>query len=493
MSTNRPGATTGDRRPDAKWAILAAVMLGSIMGPLDGSIVNTVLPSITRYFHTDISIAQWVPTIYLLTISCLILLYGRLGDMVGYRTVFLSGLAAFTMTSVLCGISQSIWMLIAFRALQGLAAGMMMSVGYAIVTTAFPPRERGKAMGIYAISIAVGLGLGPTIGGFIAQNLSWRYVFFVNVPIGIAAVFWGYRIIPRGGSKPGQHLDIRGAAAGFVFLTSLLLYANRGDDWGWSAPASLVLVAVALVSGAVFIWMEKRAAQPMLNLSLFANRVFAFANLSALLNFMATYAVVFLTPFYLSIVLEYDVLNIGLVMAASPVATLFVAPLSGIVSDRIGSRPLAFCGMCLSAAGLILLSRLQADSGAMDVAWRLALAGAGAGLFSSPNNSAVMGSVPPVHLGIASGILAAMRNVGMVLGIAVAGAVLYNCAPVTHSMATGTFGEAEVNQFLCGLRWAYITGAGIALAAALTSLAAGGTRTPGAAGTRPDAAGTVRP
>jgi EmrB/QacA subfamily drug resistance transporter len=493
MPANGPGTATGDRSPDAKWAILAAVMLGSIMGPLDGSIVNTVLPSITLHFHTDISIAQWVPTIYLLTISCLILLYGRLGDMIGYRTVFLSGLAAFTVTSVLCGISQTIWMLIAFRALQGLAAGMMMSVGYAIVTTAFPPRERGKAMGIYAISIAVGLGLGPTLGGLIAQNLSWRFVFFVNVPIGIAAVFWGYRIIPRGGRKPGQHLDIRGAAAAFVFLTSLLLYANRGDSWGWSAPASLVLLAVALVSGAVFIRMEKRAAQPMLNLSLFANRVFAFANLSALLNFVATYAVVFLTPFYLSIVLEYDVLNIGLVMAASPVATLFVAPLSGIVSDRIGSRPLAFCGMCLSAAGLLLLSRLQADSGAIDVAWRLALAGAGAGLFSSPNNSAVMGSVPPVHLGIASGILAAMRNVGMVLGIAVAGAVLYNCAPVTHSMATGTFGEAEVNQFLCGLRWAYITGAGIALTAALTSLAAGGTRTPRAAGTRPDAAGTVRP
>jgi len=461
-------------RPDAKWAILAAVMLGSIMGPLDGSIVNTVLPSITEYFRTDISIAQWVPTIYLLTISCLILLYGRMGDMIGYKTVFLSGLAAFTLTSVLCGASQSIWMLIAFRALQGLAAGMMMSVGYAIVTTAFPPSERGKALGIYAISIAVGLGLGPTLGGLIAQHLSWRYVFFVNVPIGITAVFWGYRIIPQSVRKAGQRLDIWGATTAFVFLTSLLLYANRGDGWGWTAPASIVLLATALVSGVTFIWIEKRAAQPMLNLSLFANRVFAFANLSALLNFVATYAVVFLTPFYLSIVLGYDVLRIGLVMAASPVATLVVAPLSGAISDRIGTRPLAFCGMCLSATGLILLSRLQTGSDAFDVAWRLAIAGAGAGLFGSPNNSAVMGSVPVVHLGIASGILAAMRNVGMVLGIAVAGAVLYSCAPVTHSMQPGAFGEAEVQEFLCGLRWAYITGASIAGAAAVTSLMAGG-------------------
>jgi len=463
-------------RPDAKWAILAAVMLGSIMGPLDGSIVNTVLPSITEYFRTDISIAQWVPTVYLLTISCLILLYGRLGDMIGYRTVFLSGLAAFTLTSVLCGASQSIWMLIAFRALQGLAAGMMMSVGYAIVTTAFPPQERGKALGIYAISIAVGLGLGPTLGGLIAQHLSWRYVFFINVPIGITAVFWGYRIIPQSVRKADQRLDIWGAAAAFLFLTSLLLYANRGDDWGWTAPESIVLLATALASGAVFIWIERKAAQPMLNLSLFANRVFAFANLSALLNFMATYAFVFLTPFYLSIVLHYDILKIGLVMAASPVATLVVAPLSGALSDRIGTRPLAFCGMCLSAAGLILLSRLQASSNALDVAWRLAIAGAGAGLFGSPNNSAVMGSVPMVHLGIASGILAAMRNVGMVLGIAVAGAVLYSCAPVTHSMQTSAFGEAEVQEFLNGLRWAYMTGACIAGAAAITSLVAGGRR-----------------
>jgi EmrB/QacA subfamily drug resistance transporter len=486
MSSAESSVHAKSRRPDAKWAVLAAVMLGSILGPLDGSIVNTVLPSITEYFKTDISVAQWVPTIYLLTISCLILLYGRLGDMIGYRNVFLSGLAAFTLTSALCGVSQSIWMLIVFRALQGLAAGMMMAVGYAIITSAFPPQERGKALGIYAISIAVGLGLGPTLGGLIAQHLSWRYVFFINVPIGVTAVFWGYRIIPQSVRKAGQRLDIRGAAMAFVFLTSLLLYANRGDSWGWLAPASVALLATAIVSGAMFIWMEKTAAQPMLNLSLFSNRVFAFANLSALLNFVATYAVVFLTPFYLRIVLGYDVLKIGLVMAASPVATLVVAPLSGAISDRIGTRPLAFCGMCLQAAGLFLLSQLQVGSDAVDVVWRLAIAGAGAGLFGSPNNSAVMGSVPVVHLGIASGILAAMRNVGMVMGIAVAGAVLYSHAPVTHSMQPGAFGEAEVREFLNGLRWAYITGACIAGAAAITSLVAGGKRPP-VPTTRPDA------
>ncbi len=465
-------ASATKKRLKSKWLILAAVMLGSIMGPLDGSIVNTVLPSITKSFHTEISIAQWVPTVYLLTISCLILLYGRLGDMLGYKRIFLYGLAAFTVTSILCGSSQSIWMLITFRALQGLAAGMMMAVGVAIITAAFPPTERGKALGIYAIAISVGLGLGPTLGGIIAEHLSWRYVFFINVPIGISAIVWGSRVIPQGIRNPGQRLDFPGALTAFVFLTSVLLYANRGADWGWLSTSCLSLLVVALLSGTAFIWIERKSAQPMLNLALFTNRVFSFANLSALLSFMSLYALIFLTPFYLMFVLHYSILKVGLIMAASPIATLFVAPVSGALSDRIGTRALAFSGMCIAALGLFFLSGLKESAGAFDVIWRIAIVGTGMGMFHSPNNSAVMGSVPPPHLGIASGILAAMRNVGMVLGIAITGAVLYSVAPIAVSMQPGSFGSADIQEFLSGLRWAYISGAALAGTAALTSLGA---------------------
>jgi len=470
MSNTDTSATK--KRIDPKWLILSAVMLGSFMGPLDGSIVNTVLPEITRYFQTEISIAQWVPTVYLLTISCLILLYGRLGDMVGHKRIYLYGLAAFTVASVLCGSSQSIWMLIACRAIQGLAAGMMMAVGFAIITAAFPPPERGKAMGIYAISISVGLGLGPTLGGLIAEYLSWRYIFFINVPIGIAAVLWGSRIIPRGDTNPGQRLDLVGTLTAFIFLTSLLLYANRGEDWGWASPVPLTLLAVAVLFGVLFFWMERTSAQPMLNLALFTNRRFSFASLSALLSFMALYAAVFLTPFYLLFALHYSIIKVGLVMAASPVATLFVAPLSGALSDRIGIRGFAFFGMAISALGLYFLSGLSASASAWDVIWRLIIVGVGMGMFQSPNNSAVMGSVPPWHLGIASGILAAMRNVGMALGIAIAGAVLYNVAPIAASLSPGQFSPADIQEFLNGLSWAFITGAGLAGIAALTSLLA---------------------
>ncbi|MCX5998435.1 MAG: MFS transporter [Chloroflexi bacterium] len=473
-SRGNPGTPAPDakRGIKTKWLILSAVMLGSVMGPLDGSIVNTVLPDITSQLQSRISVAQWVPSIYLVTISCLILLYGRLGDIIGHKKVFLTGLVAFISASALCGVSQNIWMLIAFRGIQGLAAGMMMSVAYAIVISAFPPAERGKAMGIYAISIAVGLGMGPTLGGLIAQDLSWRYVFFINIPIGIAAVIWGARIIPRGATKAGQRLDVAGAVTAFVFLTTLLLYVNLGQSWGWTATAPLAILAVAIVFAVAFYQVERTSPQPMLNLELFGSRRFNFGSLSALIYFVALYSIVFLTPFFLFFVLRYDVLKVGLVIAVSPVATLALAPLAGSLSDRFGSRVFTVAGMCTVTAGLLLLGTLTATAGPWDVIWRLVIVGVGGALFQSPNNAAVMGSVPPQRLGIASGMLTAMRNLGMALGVAVSAAILYHFAPGAYSIDPSQFDPQDIAAFLKGLHWAYFTGAALAVLAAVTSLLA---------------------
>ncbi|MFO8009534.1 MAG: MFS transporter [Dehalococcoidia bacterium] len=468
----------------SKWAVLTAVMLGSIMGPIDGSIVNTVLPAISDYFAIDMALVQWVPTIYLLAISALILLYGRLGDMIGYKRVFLTGLASFVLTSILCGVSQNIWMLITFRAFQGVAAAMTMSVSFAIVTSSFPPSERGKAMGIYAIAIAAGLALGPTLGGVITEYLNWRYIFFINIPIGISALILGSRVIPRGERDPEQTLDWQGALTALVFLGSLTMYANRGEDWGWLSGTCIVLLCITLISGIVFFSIERSSKQPMLNLSLFKNRTFSFANMSALFNFIALYTMIFITPFFLKAVLGYSILKLGIVMVASPAAILIVAPFSGSLSDRIGSRPLTVTGMLVSALGLYLLSTLDQSSGVFDVVWRLIIMGVGMGVFQSPNNSAVMGSVPPWRLGISSGVLAAMRNVGMVLGLAVAGAVLYHIAPVAAEKPPEMFSPAEVDQFLNGLQWTYVTGAGLALVSALASFIAGNVKRKDVAGAK---------
>ena len=454
----------GDKK---KWMILSAVMLGVIMGPIDGSIVNVVLPTIANYFQTDYALVQWVPTIYLLAICSFILVYGRLGDMLGYKRIFLIGLACFSGASLLCGLSRNIWMLIIFRAVQGLTVSMQMALGLAIVTSAFHPRERGKAIGIYATAIALGLMIGPVLGGVIAHYLSWRFVFFINIPIGIIAFFWGGRIIPPGEKKPGQRLDMAGAALTFGFLFSIMLYANRGETIGWFSGWGFLLLLCAIVLGWIFVHVERRVAQPMLNLKIFSNRRFSFACLSSMLNFMGLYTVVFLTPWYLADALQKDVFIVGMVMMAFALLTFFIGPLSGALSDRIGYRGLGIAGMLIHALGLVLLSRLGTNADNLDVAWRLAVCGFGAGMFQSPINSAVMGSAPAQFRGIASSLLSVMRNTGMAFGIAVSGAVVYNLAPFTTRGQAGPFSGAQLDIFSNGLHWSYLTGALFSLLSAI--------------------------
>jgi EmrB/QacA subfamily drug resistance transporter len=445
-------------------------MLGGIMGPIDASIVNVILPTITQFFSVPISTAQWVPMIYLLSMSSLILFYGRLGDILGYKRVYLSGLAGFIITSGLCGLSPTIYWLIFFRAIQGLAAGMMAAVPYAIIIGSFPPEERGKALGINAISISAGLAIGPSLGGYVTSLSSWHYVFLINIPIGIAGLFWAHHIIPELKGQPGK-MDIIGALAAFISLFSFLFSVNRLQRLGFNYIIATFLL-VALIAGIGFLWTERRNVQPMVNLHLFGNMTFSFANISALLNFISQYVMVFLTPFYLQRVLHYTPKNMGLIMTSFPLAVMTVAPFSGSLSDRIGTKAPAFFGAALCALSLFLMSWLRASASSLDVVWRLVLFGLGTGIFQSPNNSAVMGSSPRPYLGVASGILATGRNLGMVLGITTAGAVLYAFAPPSI-LQKGTLEPSEVTFFLSGLKYAYRIGGIATLLAAVTSLVRG--------------------
>jgi EmrB/QacA subfamily drug resistance transporter len=450
-----------------RYSILVAIMLGGIMGPIDASIVNTVLPTITQSFGIDISEAQWVPMVYLMTIGSLLLFYGRLGDIFGYKKVYLAGLGGFVVASGLCSLSPTVHWLIAFRAIQGLAAGMMMSMAYAILTAAFPAAQRGKALGINAISVSVGLAIGPSLGGFITFLLGWRYVFLINIPIGIAGLLWTRHIVPELKGEPGK-IDIWGTITAPISLFAFLLFINRFQSSGFSYSTGPMLL-VAVVAGIGFLWIEKTTSQPMLHLYLFRNATFSLANFSALLNFMSQYIMVFVTPFYLQRVLFYAPNRVGLLMTAFPLAVMAAAPFSGALSDRIGTRMLACLGAAVCALSLFFMSRLPLAASAPDVAWRLALFGLGTGIFQSPNNSAVMGSVPRPHLGIASGILATMRSVGMVLGIATGGAVLYAFIP-PDILQKPTLGGPEAAMFLAGLGHSYLAGAALTGVAAVTSL-----------------------
>ncbi len=456
-----------DVRYAKRYSILAAVMLSNIMGPIDASIVNVVLPTITESFGVDIPTAQWVPMVYLLTIGSLLLFYGRLGDIIGYRRVYLAGLMGFVIASGLCGLAPSVRWLIAFRAVQGLAAGMMMAVAFAIITAIFPPDERGKALGISAISVSAGLAIGPSLGGLIAFALGWRYVFLINLPIGIAGYLWVYCVVPEKKGQPGR-MDMPGVVTTFICLLSLLLFINRLPRTGFS-HGTILLLLVAIAAGVAFLFIESTVTQPILNLGLFRNATFSSANAGALLNFASQYVIVFLTPFYLQRVLHYPSNHVGLVMTAFPLAVMVVAPISGALSDRIGTRAPASIGAGICALALFLLSRLPVYTTGEDVMWRLALFGFGTGIFQSPNNSAIMGSAPRVHLGIASGVLATMRIVGMVLGIAVGGAVL-DAFAADVLLEKAALEGAEAAAFLEGLEHAYLAGAIMTAAAGIASL-----------------------
>jgi len=453
--------------------VLAAVMAGAVLGPIDASIVNVVLPTLAKGFSASLAAVQWVPMAYLLASGSLVLAFGRLGDLRGHRKVFLAGQLGFVAASALCAAAPTVEALVAFRALQGIAAASMMSVPLAILTATFPPAERGRAIGLYAASISVGLAVGPSLGGLLAATVGWRAAFLVNLPLGLAAWAVGRRVLPEVPVRPGR-LDLPGAATALLALGSLLLFVNLAQREGLSAR-SAALLAAALASGAAFLVLERRAAEPMLALSLLSHRPVSLGAAAAVLNFMAQYVVVFLTPFLLARVLGEGPGRVGLVLTAFPLAVLSVAPSAGALSDRVGSVLPATAGAAVSAAACALLATMPSGAGPADVAWRLALFGVGTGLFQSPNNSAVMGSAPRAHLGVVGSLLGTARTLGMVLGVAAAGAVLYAFVPAA-ALRGGALDPGTAAEFAAGVRRAYAAGAAFAAVSALLAAAGAGSR-----------------
>ncbi len=459
-----------------KWRVLATLAVGTFMAPLDGSVVNIVLPQISGYFHSDLASVEWVIMSYLVVISSLLLIYGRLGDMIGHKTVYVTGFVVFTLASALCGAAPTLLALIAFRVLQALGAGMMMAIGPAIIAATFPPNERGKALGLIGSTVASALAFGPTIGGVLSDYFGWRSVFYINLPIGLVAITATSLIIRKSVETKRQRFDFAGAGAIFFGQLALLLAFSHGQSWGWGSPTVVRLFCAAALLIAGFIFVEKRVPDPMVDLTLFNNKLFSMANLTALLNFMAQFSVVFLMPFYFEKVRHLDPSSAGVLLSASPLVILFVAPVSGYLSDRIGSRLLSSLGMGMIAMSLFLLSRLGVDTSLTQITLFLILMGLGVGLFQSPNNNAIMSSVPRHRLGIASGMLASMRNIGMVMGVATSGAIFQTTLPIhtAYFRAHGLTGSAlEAAAFVGALKNSYWVAVALAVTGVFTSLSRG--------------------
>lgn len=456
--------------------IMIAVAVGTFMGPLDSSVVNIALPKITSGFNTTLATAQWVVMAYLLIISSLLLTFGRLGDMLGHKKIYISGFVIFTVGSLLCGMAPSISALIGFRVVQAVGAGMLMSMGPAIITDITPPKERGKYMGVIAVSVSIALSTGPVLGGFLTDKFGWPSIFFINVPVGIIATILAQRVIPKTGGHDAQPFDVKGAVMFFIALTGILLPLSYTERFGWSNPYLLAGLFVGVLLLVMFVFMEKRIKHPMIDLSLFNNRLFSMANLSALLNYIALFSTVLIMPFYLQQLRGMPPSKAGLLLIPMPLTTMLVAPISGSISDRVDSRYISSLGMLIVTIGMGVLSNLKVDSSHLTIIIALVIVGLGSGMFQTPNNSAVMGSVPPNRRGIASGLLACMRNVGMVLGVAISGAVFTNhLSYLTARFASqGLSGvELKVQAFTGAMHLAYVVSAVIAGLAVITSLIRG--------------------
>ena len=327
-----------------KWYVLIAIAMAIFLGTIDGSIVNVALPTLVDEFDTTFGVAQWVVLAYLLTQTTLTLMFGRLGDMIGKKPIFTAGFSVFTIGSVLAGLSPTIELLIAARVVQALGASMIFALGFAITTESFPPSERGKALGINGTTVSLGIMAGPIIGGMILETTDWRWIFFVNLPIGIIGTITAIKFVPNTKPKGKQQFDFLGAGAFFVSLLTLLLALTMGQSMGFTEPLILGMFVTSIVALAAFIAIERRVSQPMLNLALFKSRDLTVNLITGFIGFFALAGLLLLLPFYLTDVIGLSPRGIGFVLGAIPITMGIVAPLSGTLSDRIGSRPVTVTG-----------------------------------------------------------------------------------------------------------------------------------------------------
>jgi EmrB/QacA subfamily drug resistance transporter len=452
---------------DRKWWVLLSVGVGTFMSALDGSVVNTVLPVVNRSFGSQVASIEWVVTAYLLVVSGLLLTFGRLGDLRGHKVIYAFGFVVFVLGSALCGNAPTVSALIGFRAFQALGAAMLFASSPAILTKNFPPTQRGQALGLQATMTYLGLTTGPSLGGWLTSQFGWRAVFYINVPVGLLALLLCLHFIPRDvAQKNAERFDMLGALTFIGGLVALLLGLNQGHAWGWASPTLLALLVVALLLLSTFLITERRVPYPMLDLSLFQRRLFSAAAASAVLNYICLYSITFLMPFYLIQGRGLNTAQAGVLLTAQPLIMAVAAPLSGTLSDRIGSQLPGTLGMLILAIGLFFLSGLGPGTSWGSVALALAIAGLGTGIFVSPNNSALMGAAPRHRQGIAAGTLATARNVGMVLGVGLAGAIL-------TTVLGNNPGNVSGMALFTGIKDGFLAATGVAVLGALTSVVRG--------------------
>jgi EmrB/QacA subfamily drug resistance transporter len=446
------------------YSAFVGVAVGAFVGPLDGSMVSSMLPVLTHELAVDISTIGWLLTIYMLIQTGLMLSFGRLGDLYGHKQVYVGGLTVFLLGTALSSLATTPALLIAARAVTALGSAAIWANSAAILTHAFPRERRGRVLGLQSMMVQLGNSLGPPLGGLVAGLLGWRAIFWVSIPVTLVALALSLRFIER--DEPSgrrQRFDVPGAALYMLGLMSVLVALNQGHAWGWGSFGVLGFLGLGLALLAGFVVLEPRLSSPMLDLRLFRERAFAAPILSGVLNFICAGSIVFLTPIYLLLGRGLGPAEAGLILVTKPLVMCCITILSGSLSDRIGSRIPATTGMLILSSGLFLLSRVDAETPVLQIVLALAIIGTGLGLFGAPNSSAVMGAVPESHRGIAAAILSTARTLGNTLGLGLTGAIVATML-AGHELADAAYVVPAVSA-------AFATISALALLGALTSAA----------------------
>lgn len=424
--------------------IVLVVSLGSFMAGLDATIVNIALPSIAKAFDIPTVQASWVLNAYLIILVSLLLAASKIGDMKGYKMVFLTGFGIFTIGSALCGFAPLIDLLIFFRMIQAVGGAVIAALGSVMVTAYLGSKVRGQALGLVAMFTMLGVALGPVIGGFLTSMFSWRFIFLVNIPIGVLAIILGFLCIPLlKPSKPDAKLDF--PAVLFLFISLFTLISGLNAITGPDVMTGIIALVIACLFGIMFIFRQKKSAEPLLNLSLFKNRAYSFHNGDILILQLGLAGVMFLMPFYLEIVKELPTGTSGALLLALPIGNILTGPISGKMSDVIGTKKPIIVGFIICIIALFLLSTLSIHSHAYEVVMYLFILGAGAGIAFAPLMSAVMGESPEKDRGITSGFSKMMTNLGSSLGVALTMVVAgFTMGPKMAMVAAHTIKPAEI-------------------------------------------------
>lgn len=464
------------RRGSGKWAVLAIAAAGNFLAGSDFSIVVIAFPELTRTFASSTSTVVWVSLAFQLTSLGLVLPMGRLGDTFGKKKIYAIGLLIYAFGLLAGAVSPGVAALIGARAIQGVGSSMTAALSVALVVMAFPPSERGKAIGTLAAVAGVGLMTGPALGGLILDALGWRAIFYLRVPLAVLGFFLALTYLSNdtGSGHRGRRLDLGGAIASIVATSALVIGVNQGPERGWGSPEIVGLLGASAVALSVFLLVESRVAMPMVDLKLFRNRTFAVGSALLFLFAGGSVGVHFLMPFYLVGGVGLSASKAGLVLLTTPAIMTFLSPLIGRLADRIGHRVLTSVGLAVNASGLFLLSMLTIDAAIITVVVFLAIAGVGISLFSIPNQYSMLSTASDERMGAVSALIPTLRSVGGVTGIAVASAIFASVvagAGQTTVIAAGNV--AQQRALVDGVTVAFSVMASVGLATTLLSLMSG--------------------